>query len=270
MAHGAKCLMRLESGEEVLRHLTLAGHDNITNMMSGVERSTLHMITMGWAGTCHNGYQEISAPNAIFNGTVTPAVVYVDSTSGDDTAAGTGTQEVTIIGILEDGTIGKVAVETGGTTGQSSVIKFQRILHAYASRWGAGNDSVGDIYIQDDVTGTTKYLKMAATFNETEGAAIFLPTGYKAILENISFTMTSSANANSAILVKASAININGMGADPDFLYNEWRTVISSGGIHTSHPVIRMANAGAKITFSETYKGAAEDGLFQVHILIWN
>jgi len=269
MAHGALCMMRLASGDSVLEHLELAGEPT-KEFMGRVDRDTLHLISIAWAGTFNNGYKEISAPNAIFDGTVTPAVVYVDSTSGDDTAAGDGVQQVTIIGILEDGTLGTVAVETGGTTGQSSVTKFQRIFHAYASRWGSGNDPVGDIYIQDDATGTVKYLKMAAGTNETEGAEIFLPTGYKAVLDTIALTMTSSANANSAILVKASGININGMGADPEYLYNEWRTVISSGGVHASHTDVRLAQAGAKITFSETYKGSAEDGLFHVHILIWN
>jgi len=268
MAHGALTKMRLATGDDVMRHLEVDGSPGLAKYCSGIKSSRLKLITVSWAGTFNNGYQEIGAPNAIFDGTGTAAVVYVDSTSGDDAAGGAGTQEVTIIGLDENDHIVAVPVATGGTTGTSSVVKFKRIFHAYASAWGAGNDTVGDMYIQDDVTGTAKFLKMAATYNETEGSAVFCPVGALVTLESLYLVMTSSANANAALLIKHSAINVNGVGADPEFMYMEHRTTISAGGLKEMDPGFNSCQEGAKITLSETYKGAAEDGQMIAHILV--
>jgi len=267
MAHGAMCKMRLATGDDVQRYLNITGN-SLAKYCAGLKSSRLKLITVAFAGTFNNGYQEIGAPNAIFDGTSVPAAVYVDSSSADDAAGGTGTQEVTIIGLDENDHIVAVPVATGGTTGTSSVIKFKRIFHAYASKWGAGNDTVGTMYIQDDVAGTAKFLTIVATYNETEGSAVFCPDGAMVTVACVSLVITTSANANAALLVKHSAINVNGVGADPELMYREYRTTTSSGGTHEVCVGINSCQEGAKITLSETYKGAAEDGQMIAHILV--
>ena len=270
MAHGTQCLMRLDSGNGAVRNMELISpefHRYLTPLISAGK--TFSLFKIKYAGTFSNGYAEISAPNAVFDGTTTPAVVYVDSSSAVDDAAGTGVQAVTIIGWDENDAFVKVAVATGGTTGQSSVTKFKRIFHAYASAWGANNDAEGDIYVQDDVTGTNKYLKIAAGSNESEGSALFFPTGCNFALVQVSLTMTSSGNANAAILVKYALTNAGGFGADPDLAYMEFRATIGIGGQMAQCTCTKLASAGAKVTFSETYKGAAEDGLAQMFVLAW-
>ena len=267
MAHGALCKMRLATGDNVMSHLLVSG-STLHKYCSSIDSSRLKLITITWAGTFNNGYQEISAPNNVFDGTGTAAVVYVDSTSAEDAAGGDGTQEVTIIGLDENDKIVAVAVATGGTTGTSSVTKFKRIFHAYASAWGSGNDTVGTMYIQDDIAGTVKHLSMAATANETEGSAVFCPSGALVTLEHLSIVMTTSALAKAAIMVKHAAINVNGVGADPELMYKEHRCSIGSDGTFEMDAGLNTCQDGAKITFSETYISSVEDGLVNIHVLV--
>ena len=267
MAHGALCKMRLVTGDDVIRHLEISGSP-ITDFCKKVNSSRLKLITISYAGTFSAGYAEISAPHGVFDGSATAAVVYVDSTSAEDAAGGDGTQEVTIIGLDEFDKIVAVPVATGGTTGTSSVTKFKRIFHAYASAWGSGNDTVGTMYIQDDVAGTAKFLSMAVTKNETEGSAVFCPAGALATIESLYLVITTSANANAALLIKHSAINVNGVGADPELMYMEHRTVTSAGGLKEMDPGLNSCQEGAKMTFSETFMGAAEDGQVIIHMLV--
>lgn len=187
MAHGSACKMRLwefkgklasdgaqASAYKVAEELFARGYRGIQVLQIDFSLAT--------AGA---SFAEISAPNAVMDGTSTPAAVFIDSSSADDAAAGAGAQEVTVI--LQHGTTGKlVNLEKAptGTTGVSIVTTAKRILHAFVS---AGVDAAGDIYIQDDAAGSAKYLKIAAGAVESEGAVIRVPSGHgvKLVIDNL-------------------------------------------------------------------------------------
>ncbi len=267
MAAGALCIMRLSRPtwtEEFHGDLLskLRGHNYTGNIW--------HFL-LKYEGTFSNGKTEISAPDNVFDGTTTPAVVYVDSTSGDDTAAGNAVQEVSIIGIDENDLFVVVPVATGGTTGQSSVTKFKRIFHAYCSAWGTNKDATGVITVQDDVAGTNKYLTIGAGANDSDGSAIWLPANYAAIAEEIDITITSASNDRAAILLYPTFTGMLGQNSDPELNYFPFRATQQSNGrkIAPNHINQGVSAATSKITFNETYMGAAEDGFVIVHLYIF-
>ncbi len=271
MAHGTLCKMRLHTWPD-LELLNapfgqfLKGH--------GKEKNPIFHLEMKYVGTLSNGFAEISAPNAVFDGG-TPAVVWVDSTSADDSAAGSGAQQVTIIGITEALIIQAIAVETGGLTGQSSITKFVRVFHAYVSRWGANKDATGTIYIQDDITGTTKFLAIAAGSNESEGSAVFVPLGYSAFIEDVSLILTTIAAAARLGMMKAGFSEFNGFSTDPDLADQLWSVAHEKNVSNTKGSLSHFWEADSadssdsKITFSETYKAGVEDIEVALHLWVF-
>lgn len=268
MAAGALCKMRLVTGSDVLQHIEIS-NTNLAKFVAKFETSRLKLLTIAYAGAFSNGYTEISAPNAILDGVATPIIVYaISSSASDDSAADDHAQTVTVIGLDENDVITTDTIALNGVAQVAGVVKWQRVFHAYVSAWGTGgSDAAGNITITN--TGqTATYLTIAATYNESDGAAIFCPTGALVTMESVFLVMTDAATANAAILVKNSAINVNGVGADPDLMYMEHRATIGNSGIMDMDGGINTCQTGAKITFSETYMGAVENGLTHIHVLV--
>jgi len=269
MAAGTKCYMRLVKPNDA--SATYRDCHTIQNLKAHGFNDVLLLI-VHYEAAFPNGYAETSAPNAVFDGTSTAAVVYVDSSDAKDTAAGDGVRSVTIIGILESGLVGTVTVATGGTTGTSSVTKFQRIFHAYASSWGVEPDAAGNILIQNQAAdGGTTYLTIAAGTNESDGAAFWVPSGYKIGVAGLAFVMTTSANANAALLLKVGYNNFDSEGTDPDFASEQYRiTVNGQGGLRLSDATCwHTANGLSKVTLNDTYKGNAETGNFKIAFVMY-
>ena len=269
MAAGALCKMRLSKVIDVIDHLRL-GNPTVAEFLTkkGIPKSTMRMIEISYAGTFSNGYTEISAPNAVFSGVVTPIVVYVISASANDTnVGGTGhVEKVTIIGIDENDLVTSEEVSMNGATQVATTTLWKRIFHAYASEWGSGgSDAAGAITIANTAQEAT-YLTIAINTNESDGSAVWIPSGKSFGIEYFELTMITAALAKASLLIKASYINVNGGGLDPELDYDIWRTTITSGGVKDNHIHKYTATGEAKITFSETYVSSVEDGLVKIHI----
>lgn len=372
MAHGTLCKMRLATGSDAVQLIKTA-NSTLKDLVQSVASTRIKLLSVIYAGTFSNGYAEISAPNAVFDGTSVSVPLGIVSADAKDTAAGVGVKTIKLITLGSNDKLELITITMGGATVITEDSFPKRILHAYMATVGTENDAAGNITIYrrafdsmtdiaatssaadsgltaatpyywkvntdaggvteytittgTDVTwaavlilmnaemaseaatatitdgylritsdagtsvattagstgtdllatagGTTAantakedYLQIGAAANESEGAAIFCPNGAIVTMESLYLVMTSSANANAAILVKHAAINVDDAGADPDLMYMEHRAVISSGGIMDMEPGLHSCQTGAKITFSETYKGAAEDGQTILHTLV--
>ena len=138
-----------------------------------------------------------TAANNVLDGTTTPVLLEIDSTSATDKDAAAGAvRAVHIIGItvassadyvlgLEDPVFSVEEVRcdaTAGTTEVQTIRYYLRVIHAYATEWGTGgaasHDAEGDITIQA-VGGATDYLTIDTASNESNSSGlIYLVDGY--------------------------------------------------------------------------------------------
>jgi len=187
MAHGTAVKMRLwEFLGKCASNGAQAAAYKVAQEMHAMGYRGIQVIQLDFQiATAGTSFAEIGAPNAVFDGTSTAAVVFIDSSSADDAAAGAGATEITLI--AQDGTTGKLKnfeKAPTGTTGVSTVSTWKRVLHAFVS---AGVDAAGDIYIQDDIGGSNKFLKITNGAVESEGSLIRVPSGYgvKVVIDHI-------------------------------------------------------------------------------------
>lgn len=138
-----------------------------------------------------------AADNAL-NGTTTPVLLEVDSSSNTDIDGAAGAvRAVHIIGISvassaefvqgrsTDAAAVKYTVEevrTNGTTAVSTTRYYLRVMHMYATEWGTGgaasHDAEGNITLQT-VGGATVYVTIDAGSNESNSSGlIYLYDGY--------------------------------------------------------------------------------------------
>jgi len=138
-----------------------------------------------------------TAANNVLDGTTTPVLLEIDSTSATDKDAAAGAvRAVHIIGItvassadyvlgLEDPVFSVEEVRcdaAAGTTEVQTIRYYLRVIHAYATEWGTGgaasHDAEGDITIQA-VGGATDYLTIDTASNESNSSGlIYLVDGY--------------------------------------------------------------------------------------------
>ena len=137
-----------------------------------------------------------TAADAVLNGTTTPVLLEIDSTSATDKDASTGAvRAVHIIGItvasatnyiagIEDPVYSVEEVRcdaTAGTTEVGTVRYYLRVMHAYATEWGSGggasHDAEGTITIQHPTP--TVYLTIDAGSNESNSSGlVYLVNGF--------------------------------------------------------------------------------------------
>ena len=186
MAHGAACKMRLwEFKGKLAASGAQASAYKVAEELHAMGYRGIQIIQLDFSqATAGTSFAELNIPNAVMDGTVTPAAVFIDSGSADDAAAGAGATQVTIIAQGTSGKLTNFPKAPTGTTGVSTVTTWKRVLHAYVS---GGVDAAGDIYIQDDAAGSNKYLKIAAGAVESEGSLIRVPSGYgvKLCIDNV-------------------------------------------------------------------------------------
>ena len=142
-----------------------------------------------------------AAADAALNGTTTPVILYIESAAAGDTIAGAGVRRVRLIGITvasaqaylngkEDPVYSLEEVNMATSAHVCTVRYYLRVIHAYASDWGANKDADGNITVGDDATPTTTYLTIAAGSNESNnGGLIYVAEGFhgrwKRLLLNI-------------------------------------------------------------------------------------
>jgi hypothetical protein len=211
-----------------------------------------------------NGYAETSAPNAVFDGTAVAAKVWVVSNDAKDTGAGVGVQQVTLLGIGATGLFQSEVVTLAGATDVETANTWQRIFHMYASRWGTELDAAGTIICESDNVATATYLTIAAGANESDGAAIWVPSGYYYQMQKMSLVLLTRGAETTALLAKIDYNNFDGSGTDPDLTYFQIRATVGCNSERASRGQFRYADGLSKVTLYNTYIGAAETGHLRV------
>ena len=270
MAAGAACSVRLIS-DTVYIEKFLKDH-NLKDIVGSI---FIWDIKMNQALTAGLG-TSMSIANAIMDGTGTPAKVFIDSTSASDDVGGTDhLQQATVLGIVADGTPTKDTMPTNGTTGlDTGTALWRRIVHAYGTAWGSGDDdAAGTVTIQDDAAGTNKYLTIAAAANESDGLKIYLGGGWKAMVEmEMNITAMEDTTKAGNISMKAQYNGFTGYGTDPDYAYD----ILSMGRNGAAAPRRLFpgewevpAGGEGTIDFECSYLGATASALCQARVIVW-
>lgn len=264
MAHGVACRVRLITDKEYVDKFVKEHKLDI------VGKKFIYDIRMELALTAGLG-TFMSIPNNVFNGTTVPAKVFVDSTDAlDDTGATDHLQKAKVIGIVADGTPTIDEINMNGTTGNEGAALFRRLIHGYGSSWGSGGkDAAGTIHIQDDVTGTTKYLEIAIGANETEGLKIWLGDGWFAMIEmEIQQTAQEDTSKIGRLLMKAVISGCQG-GDDPDYDYEVLSISNNSPSKKRLFPTVWKSGVDGSINFQNSYIGATASALCIARILVF-
>jgi hypothetical protein len=269
MAAGAACSVRLIS-DSVYITKYLRDHN-----LDIVGKAFIWDIRMNLALTNGLG-TSMSIANAIMNGTVTPAKVFVDSSSASDDTGGTDhCQEVTVIGIVADGTPTLDRMPTNGLTGlDTGEALWRRLVHAYGSAWGSGDDdAAGNITIQDDAAGTNDYLTIAAGANESDGLKIYLGGGWRAMVEmEMNITAMEDTTKAGNISMKALYNGFEEHGTDPDYAYDILSMGRNGAAVNKRlFPGVWYVEEGGEgtIDFENTYLGATGSAMCSARVIVW-
>lgn len=221
-------------------------------------------IVIDYEAAFANGYTETSAPNAVFDGTSVAAKVWVVSSDAKDTAAGVGVQQVTLLGIGATGLFQSEVVTMAGATDVQTTATWQRLFHMYASRWGTELDAAGTIICESDNVATATYLTIAAGANESDGAAIWVPSGYYYQVQEMSLALLTRGAETTVLLAKVDYNNFDGSGTDPDLTDEQIRAAVGASTERSPRLPFHYADGLSKVTLKDTYIGAAETGHLRV------
>jgi hypothetical protein len=155
-----------------------------------------------------NGAEETVCENGgVYVYPTTAARMYVNSTSADDTAGGTGVRSIRIFGL--DANYNEVS-EDFAMTGQSQSLTantYIRVYRAYALTAGSLGTSSGSIYIANGAgldgsfIPTGSILANLGSNNQTQLALWTVPAGYTFYLSDVTFTAAVSL-ANTYLTTK--------------------------------------------------------------------
>lgn len=140
--------------------------------------------------------------------------LYVQSSDANDTAAGSGAREITIVGINASGEIVTDALATNGTSASSATSNtYIRLLKAYVSKSGTyGTQSAGShaglISIRQTTGATTRGQIQATGFprSATQIGVYTIPTGKKGYIEYLSVNVDSNKTANLALFKRGNIL----------------------------------------------------------------
>ena len=220
----------------------------VTNAATGYARfpvdvnsgDTLAVSTIG-AGS------EVSAANAIFDGTGTAAKVKVYSSSDLDASGSTGCTQVTIWGVNDSGIRTSEDVTMNGTTGVTTSTTWERIEFCKAT---AGTPA-GKIEVKD-TGGSITYLTINAAEYCSNGSRLYVPDGYHARLVAAS-GKTEAGYGQLSLVCQASA----------SFIV---RGSVSPEG--ASIPPLHMPRSCALLPV-EANDGSADDGCLLIAFAVW-
>jgi len=114
-----------------------------------------------------------------------PAVataMQIVSSSGNDAAAGTGAQQVTVVGL--DGTFAEVTqvIATNGTTPVVLATSLIRVNSMTVTAAGANGANQGQIDLVDQATGTIIYTTIIADENNAQSSLFTVPAGLRGVI----------------------------------------------------------------------------------------
>jgi len=164
-----------------------------------------------------NGTEETLWSNGgIYVYPTTAARMYVNSTSSNDTAGGTGVRSIRVFGL--DANYNEVS-EDLAMTGQSQTLTantYIRVYRAYALTAGSLGTAEGSIYIANgagldgQLIPTGDILANLGTDNQTQLALWTVPAGYTFYLSQVDFTAAVSL-ANTYMTTKLSVREFGGV-----------------------------------------------------------
>lgn len=132
----------------------------------------------------------------VFDGSGTAAVLYYDSSSANDAAAGVGIRTIRIFGVDEAGTDFQDVIDSmDGTTGTATAEKWTRLNNFKGVTAGANGDAEGTITLQDDAGGTTKHATIAAGNIGAVSARFYFPYGWNAFMAGVEANAYKASHA---------------------------------------------------------------------------
>jgi hypothetical protein len=152
----------------------------------------------------------------------------------------------------ELGTATSAIALTAGTTGDD--------LFAALTGWTAFDSAVA----------YELYLTIAAGANESDGMALWMPSGYNMWVPSAELTVMTYAAAAHRLTAKIARTNFDGDGSTPDFSYELVSATVEDPTIQLTFPETYTADAGGKVMFYETYIAAAETGFFKAVLAIYD
>jgi hypothetical protein len=267
MAHGAAVKMRLFNltGKTISAAGAITGLNEVVRNLKNAGYSGIQVIKIHYAGTLSNGFTEIGAPNsAAFDGTATEAAVYLDSDAAGDT------KPFNVIG-LDNGKIVDAPTTMTGTDGVATTETWTRIMHGYLPGTA---DAVGNIYVQDNASGDTKYLQCAAGAVDTEGSAIYVPDNHGVILCVDKFIPLTALTAASDLgLLKVAYTQFNNNNDESDY---DYETFSISQSHHINRTIVSPHvwesddSGDSKIMIYESYIGNALNAEIELSFVIFD
>jgi len=162
----------------------------------------------------------------ILDGTGTADDMFIESTDALDKDAAAGTVRTVIVNIVNTtGDPYRLALSmhpTNGTTAVEADETAVRVYNMYSTSWGTGDasshESEGTITLGDTAVPGAVFITIATNDNESDGARIWVPDGYKSIIENVTISIQDNALAavNNGCFVqidKVSFENVNNTAA---------------------------------------------------------
>jgi len=151
----------------------------------------------------------------------------ISSSSANDTAEGTGTQEIYFYGVDANYALVEERVELNGQTPVTSVNTYLRLFWAKDYRCGSNGGAVGDIYLaSEDETSYTDGVPQTSSLilgkipvgqGAYNGPRYTVPAGYILVLDELAFNL-SGLNKSAQFFARARTYN-----ADSYNNYSGWR-----------------------------------------------
>jgi hypothetical protein len=187
-----------------------------TAIVDGLVAGTKSIYKFGFNPDINGAEETVWSNGGIYVYPTTAARMYVNSTSANDTAGGTGVRSIRVFGL--DANYNEVS-EDLAMTGQSQTLTantYIRVYRAYALTAGSLGTSAGIIYIANGAgldgsfIPTGSILVNLGTDNQTQLALWTVPAGYTLYLSEVTFTSAVSL-ANTYLTTKLKVREFGGV-----------------------------------------------------------
>ena len=134
----------------------------------------------------------------ILDGSATADTIYIESADAlDDTGATDTVQEVIVNMVNTNGDPYRKTVATTGLTGTLVDEEVVRLYSFYSTSWGSGDggshQAENTITLGDTAGPANVFITIPLDGNESDGARIWVPDGYKSIIERVNITSLDTA-----------------------------------------------------------------------------
>jgi hypothetical protein len=160
----------------------------------------VYAITVEGVIAGSDGATSFDDATTVLDGTSTADTMFIESTDALDRNAAAGAVQSVIINIVNssgDPYRSSQAMDASdGTTAVECTDTAVRLYNFYSVAWGTGGqDAEGNITLGDDAVPTNTFETITAANNESDGARIWVPDGYKSIIENVTISIQDKALA---------------------------------------------------------------------------